>query len=159
MVGSEIEIRPATLADVPDLVRLRRVMFQAVTWDGPADMDGATRASEEHLRTAIPAGTFRGWVAVTPAGEVVATGGLIIDHHLPTPRNLSGQVAYILNVVTDPAYRRQGLARRIVQTMLDWTARQQIARVTLNASEHGRRLYASMGFQPTGNAMRMEIEK
>lgn len=157
----EVAIRPAMPADIPDLVRLRRVMFEGMGWDD-ASCDGeqlaaAETASAAYLATAIPASRFYGWVAVTPAGEVVATGGVIIDQHLPTPSNLSGKIGYILNVATDPGYRRRGIARRIMQAMLAWLAEQDIQRAALHASDQGRSLYESLGFEPTTHGMRLEI--
>jgi ribosomal protein S18 acetylase RimI-like enzyme len=38
---------------------------------------------------------------------------------LNIPENLSGQIGYIMNLVTDPSYRRPGIARRIMRTMLE----------------------------------------
>ena len=156
-----VTIRPATPADIPDLVRLRRVMFEGMGWDDASydseQLAAAEAASAAYMTTAIPAGRFYGWVAVTPAGEVVSTGGVIIDQHLPTPSNLSGKIGYILNVATDPGYRRQGIARRIMQAMLAWLAEQDIRRAALHASEQGRPLYESLGFEPTTHEMRLEM--
>jgi ribosomal protein S18 acetylase RimI-like enzyme len=157
-----VTIRPATVADIPDLVRLRRVMFEGLGWDD-ASYDGeqlaaAETASAVYLAEAIPAGGFYGWVAVTPAGDVVATGGVIIDQHLPTPSNLSGKIGYILNVATDPGYRRRGIARCIMQAMLAWLAEQSIQRAALHASDQGRPLYESLCFEPTTHGMRLEMD-
>lgn len=161
MVGDEatvrrITIRRATAADVPDLVRLRRIMFEAMGWSDETQLDATGAASAAHFAESIPDGEFHGWVAVTSAGEVVSSGGLIVDQHLPTPGNLSGQIGYVLNVVTIPSYRRQGIAGRIMQTMLTWLKEQGIQRVTLHASDDGQSLYESLGFEPVTNEMRME---
>jgi ribosomal protein S18 acetylase RimI-like enzyme len=148
------EIRPATIADIVDIVQLRRIMFEAMGYD-PAHLDAALAASEAYLTEAIPAGTFHAWVAVTPKGQVVSTGGVIVDRHIPTPLNLSGEVGYILNVATDPAYRRRGLARRIMQEILAWLAECEIPKTVLHASDDGHPLYASLGFELTANEMRL----
>jgi len=152
-----VSIRPATVADIPALVRLRRVMFEGMGWDDHQQLAAAAAASAAYLAEAIPAGRFYGWVAVTPAGEVVSTGGVIIDQHLPTPSNLSGKIGYILNVATDPGYRRRGIARCIIQAMLTWLAEQSIQRAALHASDQGRSLYESLGFGPTTHEMRLEM--
>lgn len=157
MVSDGITIRPATVADIPDLVRLRRVMFEGMGWDDSEQLAAAETASAAYLATVIPAGRFYGWVAVTPVGEVVSTGGVIIDQHLPTPSNLSGKIGYILNVATDSGYRRRGIARRIMRAMLTWLAKQDIQRAVLHASDQGRPLYESLGFEPTTHEMRLEM--
>jgi GNAT superfamily N-acetyltransferase len=60
-------------------------------------------------------------------------------------------------VVTIPRYRRQGIARRMMETMLDWLAGQGIEVVALHASEAGRPLYRELGFVDS-NEMRLRIE-
>jgi GNAT superfamily N-acetyltransferase len=57
--------------------------------------------------------------------------------------------ANILNVYTRPESRRKGLARRLVETALEWCRANGISTVILHASDAGRPLYASMGFQPS----------
>ena len=49
---------------------------------------------------------------------------------------------------TDPEFRRQGIARRLMQTMIDWCRKEGFVRVDLHASDKGRPLYESLGFEP-----------
>jgi ribosomal protein S18 acetylase RimI-like enzyme len=149
-----VTIRQATVADIPDLVRLRRMMFEAMGYDDPAELNAGDVAAAAYFTEAIPDGSFHGWVAVTPAGKAASASGVVIDQHPPEPGNLSGRIGYIMNVVTAPAYRRRGLARRLMQAALDWLAEQGIQRVTLHATEMGRPLYESLGFE-AGNEMRL----
>ena len=157
MVSDGITIREATIQDIPDLVRLRRAMFEAMGYDDPAQLDAADAAARTYFRDAIPTGAFRGWLAVTPEGTAVGSGGVVIDHHPPGPSNLLGRTGYIMNVVTLPAYRRQGVARRMMRTMLRWLEEQDIRQVTLHATEMGRPLYKELGFA-TSNEMRLTFE-
>jgi ribosomal protein S18 acetylase RimI-like enzyme len=157
MTNKEITIRPATVADVPDLVRLRRMMFEAMGFDDSAQMTASDAASEAYFAAAIPAGQFYGWLAVTLAGTAIGSGGAVIDQHPPGPGNLSGRIGYIMNLVTDPRYRRQGIARRMMQTMLEWLSAQDIQLAALHASEVGRPLYMRLGFV-SSNEMRLKLE-
>jgi len=43
-----------------------------------------------------------------------------------------------------------------MQTMIDWCKREGLARVTLHASDQGRHLYESLGFEPS-NEMRLNL--
>jgi GNAT superfamily N-acetyltransferase len=157
MVDDEVTIRPATLEDIPELVRLRRMMFEAMGCDDTVALDQADAAVEPFIEEALRVGTFHGWLATTSTGEAVGSGGVLIDQHPPGPANLSGRIGYILNVVTIPRYRRQGIARRMMETMLDWLAGQGIEVVALHASEAGRPLYRELGFVDS-NEMRLRIE-
>jgi GNAT superfamily N-acetyltransferase len=159
MVNGEIAVRRATVADTDDLVRLRRVMCEGMGWDDPAKLDVMEQAASAYFVQAIPAGDFCGWLAVTPTGEAVGAGGVIIDRHIPTPANPSGKVGYILNVATVPSYRRQGIARRVLQTILAWLGERGVQRASLHTSDVGRSLYESLGFEPVPNEMRLEISQ
>jgi GNAT superfamily N-acetyltransferase len=43
-----------------------------------------------------------------------------------------------------------------MQTMIEWCRREGFARVNLHASEDGRHLYESLGFEPS-NEMRLKL--
>ena len=152
-----ITIRQATIADVPDLVRLRRAMFEAMGFDDAAQLDAADKAAAAYFAEAIPAGGFHGWLAFAPSNEAVGSGGAVIVQHPPGPSNLSDRSGYIMNIVTLPRYRRQGISRRIMQTMPEWLAEQGIQRVELHTTGMGRSLYEELGFVD-GNEMRLKLE-
>jgi ribosomal protein S18 acetylase RimI-like enzyme len=158
VVNNDIVIRQATVADIPDLVRLRRMMFEAMGFDDLAKLDVGDAAAADYFARAIPSGEFQGWLAITPAGEAVSTSGLVIDQHPPGPGNLSGKTGYIMNVVTHPAYRRRGLARRLVQAALVWLDERDIQRAELHATDMGRPLYESLGFA-AHTGMRLEMHR
>jgi ribosomal protein S18 acetylase RimI-like enzyme len=155
-MSNQIAIRQATLDDLADLVRLRRTMFESMGFDDGAQLDAADAAARAYFAEAIPAGQFHGWLAVTPTGTAVGSGGIVIDRHPPGPSNLSGRAGYIMNVVTAPGYRRRGIARRMMQVMLEWLAARGIEHVTLHATEAGRPLYRELGFVD-GNEMTMRL--
>jgi GNAT superfamily N-acetyltransferase len=60
-----------------------------------------------------------------------------------------------VNVYTEPAYRRQGLARELMKKVMEWCAREGVETVILHASEEGRPLYERLGFEAT-NEMRLK---
>ena len=157
MSGDEITIRQTAVADIPNLVRLRRMMFEAMGFDDPAQLDAADAAAAAYFAETIPTGEFYGWLAVTSANEAVGSGGAVIVQHPPGPSNLSGRAGYIMNVVTVPRYRRQGVGRRIMQAMLKWLTGQGIHRVELHTTEMGRPLYEELGFVD-GHEMQWRLE-
>jgi GNAT superfamily N-acetyltransferase len=69
-----------------------------------------------------------------------------------------GDVVMLVSMWVDPAYRRQGLARKLTQAVLSW-ARRRGARgfeTWVNvANTRARALYRSLGLQPTGRIMPM----
>jgi GNAT superfamily N-acetyltransferase len=100
-------------------------------------------------------GSFRAWLACEN-NRAVAGGAIVISPWPAHPYDLKCRRATILNVYTDPAYRRRGLASKLMQTMIDWCRREGFARVTLHASDDGRHLYESLGFEAS-NEMRLNL--
>jgi GNAT superfamily N-acetyltransferase len=142
-------LRPATAADVAVVARHRVAMFRDMGVLAERDCAALEAGSMRFLARAIPARDYRGWLADLD-GAVVAGAGLVLRPLLPRPGNVAGaSEAYVLNVYTEPAHRRHGLARALMAMILEWCRVQAIARVTLHASEDGRPLYESLRFTAT----------
>ncbi len=84
-------------------------------------------------------------------GQLIAAAAGVINQRLPGPRNPSGRVGYVQWVATEPEFRRQGLARQVMQGILAWFAEQQISVVELHATADGEPLYRSLGFDEPPN--------
>jgi hypothetical protein len=71
----DFHIRAATPADIPTLIRHRRMMWLDMGRPESAleDLDDAAR---EYFTAALPSGRYRGFLAITPAGEIVGGGVL-----------------------------------------------------------------------------------
>jgi GNAT superfamily N-acetyltransferase len=111
--------------------------------------------SRQFLEQAIPTGSFRGWLA-SVEGRIVAGGAVLLS---PWPSHTyDGECrrATILNVYTYPEFRRRGIARQLMGTMIDWCRDQGLAVVYLHASPDGRPLYEALGFEPTAE-MRFKL--
>lgn len=151
----EITIREGTLADIPTITHHRRRMCEDMNYTDAAALSTMVDVTAEYLKKAIPERSFRSWLACHN-GNVVAGGAVVIVSWPAHAYDLECRRATILNVYTEPEYRRRGLARRIMQTMIAWCRQEGFARVTLHASEHGRHLYESLGFVPN-NEMRLNL--
>jgi len=144
-------IRPATIADIPHVIQHRIGMFREMGI--PAEFDDMAAASELWLRHAIPSKTYRGWMAESNSGEVVGGGGLLIIPWPPGPMTMDPRCGFIFNVYTQPAHRKQGLARRLMDAMHDHCRAEGVERVVLNASVFGKPLYDAMGYVVTEEPM------
>ena len=153
----EYVVRMAVPADAPVLARQRRLMFEAMGMVG--DMGQAEEleaVAREWIARELAAGSFYSWI-VEYGGEVVAGGGLQLRPLMPRPGHVRGKPeGLILSVWTEPDHRRRGLATRVVEAMLAWCREHGIRRVTLHASDEGRRIYERLGFRAT-NEMRLEL--
>jgi len=152
---SAYTLRPAAVTDVAAVVRLRRRMFESMGVTNTAALDVADVACAAYFCQALPAGEYRGWVVETPDGQVVASGGYVIDVHPPGPGNLTGRIGYVMNLYTEPAHRRRDLARRIMVAVLEHLRAAGVRMLALHATEIGRPLYESLGFVAS-NEMRLQ---
>jgi GNAT superfamily N-acetyltransferase len=153
-------IRRATAADALALAHHRAGMFRDMG-ELPEHLAGALiDASRRYFEAAIPAGEYLGWVAAPgeDPGDIVAGAGVQLRAILPRPDARGGDLIFgpqglVLNVYTEPAWRRRGLARLLMQQVLRWAADTGIRSLVLHASKDGRPLYESLGFIAT-NEMR-----
>lgn len=164
-MGDTIDVRLATAADVPLLARHRAEMFRDMG-DLPDDGHYSTLlASAEREMTAwLAGGDYVGFVASPQGrpGEIVAGAGIQIRKLLPRPLSGGGGIrlgpeAIVLNVFTERAWRRQGIAELLLRHVIEWAKGHGIARLVLHASPDGRPLYERLGFVPT-NEMRFTGE-
>ena len=80
-------------------------------------------------------------------------GGITIIPWPPGPSYAGDRLAFVYNVYTEPAHRRRGLARLIMETIHAWCRAEGIGSVALNASRDGKPLYESMGYAESTSPM------
>ena len=116
----ENSIRKAIIDDIPDLVKLRRIMFEYIGYTDPKELEKGDSSAGTYFYDSIRNETFIGWVAENRDGLMVSSIGVVIDQHPPGPGNLSGKIAYVMNLCTLPDYRKQGIARLLIQKVIEW---------------------------------------
>ena len=153
----EFQIRAATLDDLPHIVHHRRAMFRDMGRATETQLDEVVVAAERFLRNALPTGGYRGWFAVALDGRIAAGAGITIVPWPGHPGDAVNRRGWIQNVYTEPEFRHRGLARRIMETIVEWCRAEGFYAVSLHASTFGRPLYEAMGFQQT-NEMRLYLD-
>lgn len=122
------------------------------------DMGSITDAEAEEMFTnglpwlekLIENGEYFGFLVVLEK-EVVAGGGVIMRETGPVPGCLRvGSNAHIVNMYTVPHHRRRGLARKVMEAILEWGSTREVDHYTLTASDEGKPLYESLGFEFAG---------
>jgi GNAT superfamily N-acetyltransferase len=144
-----IRIRRGTAEDIPVILRHRMAMMAEMGMGNPEANDAYAGLFPPFARRMMTEGFYHQWMVDTESGETVAGGAVYIVPWLGGPHDLRQQRVFIVNVFTEPAYRRRGIARRLMETMLAWCRDQGYRQVRLYASDMGRPLYAAMGFEPT----------
>ncbi|MFN0145927.1 MAG: GNAT family N-acetyltransferase [Dehalococcoidia bacterium] len=150
-------LRPATVADLALMIDHRRRMLIDM---GAPDGTGMAAMAERFgpwATAEMAGGRYFAWFMEGAAGEVAAGAAVWMKPQQPGVRSAHGDVPYVLNVFCEPAFRRRGLARGLLEHIVAWARSRGYPVVELHASDEGRPLYASMGFLAT-NEMRLTLE-
>src|SRR5208283_601110 len=150
-----MRIRPADIADLELILHHRREMFREMGGDYERGLHGFEGASRSYLTAALEGGSYYGLIGEI-GGKSVAGGGVVIAAWPGSPLNLDPRRAWILNIYVEPGFRNRGLARAITKSLIEWCKQNGFQSVALHASENGRSLYESLGFQST-NEMRLRL--
>jgi len=157
---AEFVVRHATPEDAAVVGRHRAGMFRDMGLIGGAAPERAlAEATHAFAVAALATGEYRGWLA-EPAGErghVVAGAGVQVRTIVPRP-GPGGAVlvrpqALVLNVYTEPGWRRRGIAETLMRAVLAWADDAAVSSVVLHASDAGRGLYDRLGFRPTNEML------
>ena len=148
-------IRNVEPEDLEEILAHRRLMFEDMGYSDEIMLAEIVESSRPRIRKYLAEKSYRGWFALASDGRVAAGAGLLITEHVSGPLSPSQtRRAYLLNVYTYPEFRRQGLARQLTQRAIDWCQAEGYKVLWLHASEYGRPLYQSMGFEQT-NEMKL----
>ena len=153
--SGRVSIRPATPSDMATLLDFRMAMLADVfgAGTGPRPDPADSREANERWIGEHFGHDFFAWMADLD-GEPAASAALIWFPHPPGPINPAGLEAYILNVYTRPEARRMGLARALMERLVEEARAAGVGRIWLRASDDGRPLYEAMGFR-AGNYLQL----
>jgi GNAT superfamily N-acetyltransferase len=149
-------VRRAGVDEAAIVATHRALMFRDMGQLPDADVRLSETAMTPWLAERMARGEYIGRF-VEHDGRVVAGGGVLVRDQWSMPPHLlaPGRNAHVGNVYTESAHRRRGVARLIMQAILDWCTANAIDLVTLSASPDGRSLYEQLGFTPDTRAMRL----
>lgn len=153
----EIAIRKARPEDLKHILHHRRAMFEEIGFCDSAVLEGVDHVSRKYFREALRRGTYLGWLAEDSDGQIVGGGGIVVAAWPGYPGETRAERAWILNMYTEPGARRRGVAKRLLEAMIEWCRHEGYGAVSLHASAAGRPLYETIGFQQT-NEMSLKLK-
>ncbi|WP_338848876.1 GNAT family N-acetyltransferase [Massilia sp. W12] len=147
-MSTELLLQRAQMAHLEAMLDLRMALFaEGGILTGQSGYAQVRQANHAYFSRHLDDQNCVSWV-VTAQDQVVACGSLALFQRPPYPGNLHGREAYLLNMMTLPAWRRRGAARMVLQAALAEARLRDCPRVWLHASEDGRSLYQEYGFIP-----------
>ncbi len=153
---SDITIREAATSELAIILHHRRSMFRDMGEGTVEELDRMVVVAKPWLERALADGSYRHWLALDGSGRVAGGGGVLLGPWPANPKDACTERAVILNVYTEPEFRKRGIARQIMVTILAWIKQRGLRAVNLHASAEGRRLYEKLGFTAT-NEMRLRF--
>ena len=98
-------------------------------------------------------------VVAVDDGRCVACASMSYIEIMPTFSHPSGKRAHLMNVYTEKDYRRRGIARQLVNMLIEDARAHGATEISLDATESGRPLYESMGFKASEECMVIDIHQ
>lgn len=160
LASGSFKIRRATVRDAEVIAWHRARMFQDMGDVSGDAFDILRTKAQARLEQWIDSGQYFGWLA-TPADKpetIVGGAGIQLQPILPHPVDTStigeGRQGTIINVFTEPQWRRHGVAGLLIKEIVAWSRSERLDRLILHASGQGRPVYERLGFVPS-NEMRL----
>lgn len=129
-----MQIRPATIADIPSIMRLEQQSATAGHW------------AEQQYRQAVQNEGVTRLVLIAEDSEAIPLAFLVAQHLAPEWE--------LENIVVEPTVRRNGLGKRLLEALVAVAKKTDSTAVFLEVRESNaaaRTLYESTGFEPTGS--------
>ncbi|WP_026653571.1 GNAT family N-acetyltransferase [Butyrivibrio proteoclasticus] len=115
-----------------------------------------TPALKDYYRRHMSDGTFVSWLALDE-DKIIGTSGMSFVEKPPYFGCPSGKMGLLSSMFTDPAYRRQGIAKELLDRVVKEARAYGCGTVQITASDMGVKLYTAYGFIHNGNFMQYKL--
>lgn len=88
---------------------------------------------------------------------VIGCATICYINMMPTFNHPTGNRAHLMNVYTNSEYRRQGIAYKMVNMLIDEAKERGVTEISLDATQSGRPLYLKCGFVDSEECMVLTI--
>lgn len=145
----------ATIEDIDILTETRiKVLRAANKLSNDIDMSEVEKQSYDYYKKALCDGTHIAYL-IFDENCFVGAGGVSFFQVMPTYHNPSGKKAYIMNMYTHPDYRRNGIAYKTLDMLINDTKCKGVTSISLEATAMGRPLYEKYGFVKMNDEMEL----
>lgn len=145
-----VEIRIAAKDDIELLMSSRLEMLKVVN-NLPSDYEYTEEIIRESRDYFLNGDHIT--VLAIDDGKVIGCASMSFMWIMPTFSHPTGRRAHLMNVYTRSEYRRQGIARKMVNMLIDETWKRGATEISLDATTMGRPLYESLGFTNSTEGM------
>ena len=148
---NKVELR--RISDIEELLRWRREVIENVFGMKPSY--NLMQKNKDYYSRHIADGSHIAYVAVQDCEEI-GSGSICVTEELPSPDNLSGKCAYLMNIYVRRPFRQHGVGHAIVRKLLEVAQKLDCGKIYLETTEDGRGVYESLGFHDMPDMMKFK---
>ena len=148
-----ITYRKLTAADLDTFISMR--ITQLREEGATEDMD-LVPALKDYYNRHLADGTFVSWLALD-GEKIIGTSGMSFVEKPPYFSCPSGRIGLLSSMFTDPGYRRMGIAKELLDRVVNEAREYGCGAVHITASDMGVKLYTAYGFVHNGNFMQYKL--
>lgn len=149
----EITYRKLGSGDMDTFIKMRIQQLQEEGAEPVLDLSSELRSYyTRHLEDQ----TFSAWLAVDEEA-IVGTCGLSVVEKPPYYANPTGRIGLLSSVYTLKSHRRRGIARGLLEHIMDEANSAGCGAVQITAPDMGTLLYADYGFKRNENFMQFVL--
>ena len=150
---TKLTCRRLMAEDVPAFAAMRIAQLKEEGAESDLDLMPALL---EYYRKHLADGTFVSWLVVD--GErIIGTSGMSFVEKPPYYSNPTGKIGLLSSMYTHPDYRRQGIARKLLDCVVEEARACGCGAVWITASEMGVLLYTAYGFEKNGRFLQYVV--
>ena len=149
-----IEYKKLTDKELDTFIGMR---IRQLREEGAKDDIDLTPALRDYYMRHMADGTFVSWLAFDD-GKIIATSGMSFVEKPPYFGCPTGRMGLLSSMFTEPAYRRRGIAKKLLSLVVEEAKAYGCGTVQITASDIGVLLYTDFGFVKNGNFMQYKIK-
>lgn len=152
-IKMEIEYKRLTENELDTFIKMR---INQLREEGAKEDIDLAPALRDYYHRHMADGTFVSWIALD-GNKIIGTSGMSFVEKPPYFGCPSGKIGLISSMFTNPNYRRRGIAKELLNKVVEEAKAYGCGCVQITASDMGVKLYSAYGFVHNKNFMQYKL--
>lgn len=148
-----IKFRRMEISDIHCVAKMRILQLKE---EGETEKFDITENLIDYFEEQMRDGLFVGWVA-TSNHKIIAMSGMSYCKKPPYYSNPTGKIGILSSMYTIKEYRRKGIAKRLLELVVNEAKEYGCGTVYITASQQGALLYENCGFIRSNNFFQLRF--
>ena len=148
-----VTYRKLTASDLDTFISMRITQLRE---EGATEDIDLVPTLKDYYNRHLSDGTFVSWLAVD-GEKIVGTSGMSFVEKPPYFSCPTGRIGLLSSMFTNPDYRRMGIAKELLDRVVNEAREYGCGAVHITASDMGVKLYTAYGFVHNGNFMQYKL--